>query len=134
MAILAGIDGKVVIDGSTMKVTSWSMTMAQELPDVTEIGDEFREYFPTLKSASGSMTFNCKSAEDKQNALMGKFTTGKSTAIAVELHYSTSSDKMSFSAFLSGADSPGSVEGVFPITCNFNMTGALNSVPTSTST
>ncbi len=134
--ILAGIDGSVEVDGSTMKVTSWSINPTQNLVDVTEIGDKWRVYFPTIKDVSGSLTFNLKSGEDSQHALLGQFlsTASKSTAIALELIYSTSADQITLNAFLSGFDSPGAIDGIYPITCNFQGTGGISKVPTSTST
>lgn len=132
---LKGIDGKVVIDGSTLGVTAWSINPTQNLVDVSEIGDNARNYFPTIKDASGSITFNLKSGEDQQHAILNRFkSTVTSTAIAFELHFSTSADKLTGSAFLSGFDAPGTVDGVFPITANFQVSGGITAVPSSTST
>ena len=134
MSMLAGIDGSVTIDTVVMGVTAWSMASSINLVETTEIGNKAKTYFPTIKDGSGSITFNLKSGEDTQDALLEQFISGNTVSVvALELIYETG-ESLDCNAYLSSFETSAAPDGIYVISCSFTATGGISAVPSSTTT
>ena len=55
MAFFSGRDGSLYADGVKLaRVSNWSLSSTVEALEVTDLGDDSRDYTPGLKSATGS--------------------------------------------------------------------------------
>jgi hypothetical protein len=134
MPKLIGSDGAITINGVTVYVTGWTYTGTKDLGETTEVGDSYKEYKPTMRSGSGSVTFILDPTIATQKLLIEQMKTGIADAeVEMKLYYNLATlDMLNFYALVSSVDLPEAANGVVTATVNYTQTGALLATPTGT--
>ena len=104
MAFHSGRDGSLYVDGIRLaRVAGWSLSGSVETLEVTNLGDNERNYIPGLKSAQGSATIFYH--DDAPVSLLAKiFKTGATAeADKVRLSLRFGTKKVDFDAYISSA-------------------------------
>ncbi len=134
MAKKIGSDGAITINGVTVGVTSWSYNLAKDLGEVTEVGDVYKKFKPTMRGATGSVVFILDPTIPTQKTLIEQGKTGIADAqVEMKLYYDDSTlDMLHFYAWVASIDMPQAANGVVQVTVNYTQEGALLSTPTGT--
>jgi len=134
MAKLAGKDGICTIDNVTLDVTGWSYTGTVDLGETTGVGDDYKEFIPTMRSGSGSLTFILDPTDATQKTLIQQIQTGiTEKRIDCKLEYDDANNKrLHFSAWVASVDLPEAANGVVQGTINFTQDGVTYATPTAT--
>jgi hypothetical protein len=129
-----GSDGAITVNGVTVRVTSWSYNLAKDLGETTEVGDEYKEFLPTMRGGTGSVVFILDPTDPTQKLLIEQGLTGIADAQAeLKLYYdSVLLDMLHFFAWVNSVDMPQAANGVVQVTVNYTQNGALLATPTGT--
>ena len=124
MAFHSGRDGSLYVDGIRLaRVAGWSLSGSVETLEVTNLGDNERNYIPGFKSAQGSATIFYH--DDAPAKLLSKvFKTGAATeADKVRLSLRFGTKKVDFDAYINNADFSCQVGSVMQAAIGFTVTG-----------
>lgn len=134
MSKLAGKDGICTINNVTLDVTSWSYTGTKDLGETTGVGDDYKEFIPTMRSGAGSLVCILDPTDATQKTLIQQIQTSITDAkIDCKLEYDDANNKrLHFSAWVASVDLPNTANGVVQATINFTQDGATFETPTST--
>jgi hypothetical protein len=132
MAKKIGSDGAITINGVSVRVTSWSYSLAKDLGETTEVGDEYKEFKPTMRGGSGSVVFILDPLDATQKLLIEQGLTGIADAqVELKLYYdATLLDMLHFYAWVASVDMPQAANGLVQVTVNYTQNGDLLATPT----
>ena len=124
MAFHSGRDGSLYVDWIRLaRVAGWSLSGGVETLEVTNLGDNERNYIPGLKSAQGSATIFYH--DDAPVSLLAKiFKTGATAeADKVRLSLRFGTKKVDFDAYINTAEFSCQVGSVMQAAISFTVTG-----------
>lgn len=124
MAFTSGRDGSLYVDGTKVaRVSNWSLSGSVETLEVTNLGDNERNYTPGLKTSQG--TASIFYYDDAPKILISKvFKTGAATdADMVQLSLRWGKRKIDVNAFITQADVSCQVGSVMQANVSFQVTG-----------
>lgn len=131
MAVLDGTQGSITVDAVAMDITAFSISGNVNLVDITALGNDSKSYHPTVKDLSGSLTFVLEDTEATQNQLLAQFIADAAVSSAALILTFASGSVLTGTAYISGFSVGGKVDDVYPISCNFQMTSGISTVPVS---
>lgn len=130
MAALSGTAGSVVyLTGGTTtvgEIAEWSLDLSHSPVETTSFGDQWQEYIPALRNATGSFSGNFDHADTAQAALISSMLGG--SACAFRLYVSPSKYFNVATAYLTGMGPSISNDGKADVSYDFQVSGAVTFV------
>ncbi len=130
MAALSGTAGSVVyMTGGTAVVgemAEWSLDLSHSPVETTAFGDQWQEYIPSLRNATGSFSGNLDTADTQQTALRNAMLGG--SAIALRLYVSGANYYNVGTAYLTGNGPSISNDGKAETSYDFQVSGPVTFV------
>jgi hypothetical protein len=127
MAALSGTAGSVVVGTVNVgEIAEWSLDLSHSPVETTAFGDNWQEYIPSLRGASGSFSGNFDSADTAQTTLTNSMLGG--SAIAVKAYVSATKYFNVGTAYLTGQANAISVAGKGDVSWNFQVSGPVTFV------
>ena len=125
MAAFSGTAGSVVLYGTAGTVvvgmSEWSLNASMSPVESSEFGDQWEEYVPSLRNASGSFSGN-RDQTAAQSTLITAFLAGSS--VVLRLH-ETSSTYWAGTAYMTSMSPSLSHSGKGEMSFDFQVTGAI---------
>jgi len=131
MGILKGTDGSCKVDGTTLNVTAWSLSVAANEAETTNVGDKDQTFEQTTRSGEGNMTVNFDPTDAKQKTICDMWLSGNSLRKLWLQFYVDATRQWSFSAIITGFDNPVGANDIDMLTVNIKRSGAFFAVPTT---
>lgn len=128
MAVYSGKDGSIVFGNNAQtRVRNWSVQTNVDMLEVTDLGDEERNYSPGLKSATGSATIMYHDDNATlRNMLNTSITGGTPSAARLELRWGTRD--LDFDAYINSVSISCSTGEIMTADVSFTMTGDYTSL------
>lgn len=130
MAALSGTAGSVVyMTGGTTKVgeiTEWSLDLSHSPVETTSFGDEWQEYIPSLRNATGSFSGNFDHSDTAQASLISSMLGG--SAVAFRLYVNPTKYFNVGTAYLTGHGPSIANDGKGETSYDFQVSGPVTFV------
>lgn len=130
MGALSGTAGSVVYmtGGTTLieEMAEWSLDLSHSPVDVTAFGDNWAEYVPSIRNATGSFSGNWDGTATTQGNLNNAMLGG--SAVALRLYLNGSKYYNIGVAYLTGQTNGISQTGKADVSWNFQVSGAVTLV------
>lgn len=122
---IAGKSGKLGL-GTQMvtEINNWSLDLSSDAPEVTALGDDWKQFISGLKewSASSEGSFNVHTDAEGQKAVQDAFLNGELVSLRL---YVNPTNYYSGSAYISSLSVEDPVDDAVTISFEFQGTGAL---------
>ena len=130
MAALSGTAGSAVyMTGGTAvigEVSEWTLTLGMDPVETTAFGDNWDEFLPSVRNASGSFMGNFDPADAQQLSLVNAFLGG--SAIALRLYTSGAKYWNIGTAYQTGLENAISQKGKSDASYSFTVSGPVTLV------
>lgn len=127
MAAYSGTAGSVVyMTGGTTtvgEITEWSLDLGHTPVEITSFGDNWQEYIPSIRNASGSFAGNADMADSAQTSLTNAMLGG--SAVALRLYMGTAKYWNIGTAYLTAMSPSISQAGKGDISYDFQVSGPV---------
>ena len=127
MAAISGTAGSVTI-GTVLvgEIAEWSLDIGHSPVEVTAFGDNWQEYIPSLRNATGSFAGNFDTSDTAQTTLINSMLGG--SAVALRCYVGTAKYFNAGTAYLTGLSPSISVAGKADVSYSFQVSGAVTFV------
>jgi hypothetical protein len=128
MAVFSGKDGSMQwAGGAVARVRNWSVQSNLETLETTDLGDDAREYFPGLKTATGSASIFYHDDNTSLRALLIYcINTGTPGPAVLDLRWGTK--RLAFNAYVNSVSITCSTGEVMSAEVSFTMTGSYTAI------
>ena len=130
MAALSGTAGSVVyMTGGTAlvgEISEWSLDLSHAPVEVTAFGDNWAEYVPSIRNASGSFSGNFDTGDAQQTSLLNAMLNG--SAIALRLYLNATKYFNIGTAYITGLGAAVSQTGKADVSYDFQNGAAVTFV------
>ncbi len=127
MGALSGTAGSVVAGTATVgEMAEWALDLSHSPVDVTAFGDNWEEYIPSIRGATGSFSGNFDHTNGAQTTLINSMLGG--SAIALKLYVDGTKYFNIGTAYLTTQGNAISVAGKADVSWNFQVSGPVTFV------
>lgn len=124
MAALSGTAGSVLAGTVVVgEIAEWSFDVGHSPVETTAFGDQWQEYIPSLRNATGSFSGNRDTTDTVQTTLLNSTLGG--SAVALKLYVSPTSYWTVGTAYITGQSDSISNAGKADVSWNFQVSGAV---------
>ena len=130
MAFISGHAGDITVDGTALKVKTWSANLIQDEIDTSRKGDGgWRTFTPGLKVLEGSCEFDMDTGLHDTGTFPFPFAT---TAAAIVLSMTDGTNdggSFGFDGYVFNLEFTSAVEGIINVSGSFKSSGAVTYTP-----